>query len=82
MALPKLPGNEFDFNIGKEKWHKSHHFDKANNVQMWVGDRKPGIGGSVMSGQDTAPTHSSYGKGDGCNMPAWVAFDKQVRMDH
>lgn len=78
MSLPFLPGNTFDRKIGQNKHHLSHHFDKNNDVQMMVGERKPGIGGVPLAGQDLRPRNSVYPKGEGSDKPAWVAFDKQV----
>lgn len=78
MSLPFLPGNTFDRKVGQNKHHLSHHFDKNNGVQMMVGERKPGIGGVPLAGQDLRPRNSVYPKGEGSDKPAWVAFDKQV----
>ncbi|CAK8698373.1 unnamed protein product [Clavelina lepadiformis] len=78
MALPYLPGNSFNKNLGKEKFHKSHHFDYQNDISMLVGATKPGIGGELLLGQKHKPKHSFFPKGEGSNAPAWVAFDRQV----
>merc|ERR1712110_406897 len=78
MALPFLPGNSFNKNLGKTKYHKSHHFDQANEVSMMVGAEKPGIGGEALLGQKYKPRNTVFPKGDGSNLPAWVAFDRQV----
>ncbi|KAJ8310194.1 hypothetical protein KUTeg_012059 [Tegillarca granosa] len=78
MALPFLPGNSFNSNLGKTKYHKSHHFDYRNEVSMLVGEKKPGIGGELLRGQKVRPENSNYPKGEGSNIPAWVAFDRQV----
>ncbi|XP_009861426.2 EFHC2 protein [Ciona intestinalis] len=78
MALPYLPGNSFNKSLGKEKFHKSHHFDYCNDVSMLVGEQKPGIGGELLLGQKKQPKHSVFPKGEGSNAPAWVAFDRQV----
>jgi len=78
MALPFLPGNSFNKNVGKTKYHKSHHFDYANEVSMMVGAEKPGIGGETLLGQKYKPRNTVFPKGDGSNLPAWVAFDRQV----
>ncbi|CAH1781543.1 unnamed protein product [Owenia fusiformis] len=78
MALPFLPGNSFNPNLGKNKYHKSHHFDKANEVAMMVGESKPGIGGDPLLGQKIKPSNSVIPRGDGSALPAWVAFDRQV----
>lgn len=78
MSLPFLPGNTFDRKVGQNKHHLSHHFDKNGGVQMMVGERKPGVGGVPLAGQDLRPRNSVYPKGEGSDKPAWVAFDKQV----
>lgn len=78
MALPFLPGNSFDKNIGKEKFHKSHAFDYRENNPIFFGEAKPGIGGEVLPGQSPHKNVSSFPKGVGREKPTWVAFDKQV----
>lgn len=78
MALPFLPGNSFNSAVGKNKHHKSHHFDVSNDVSMLVGENKPGIGGEPLRGQKLKPKNSMYPKGEGSSLPAWVAFDRQV----
>jgi len=76
--LPLLPGNSFNSNAGKDKFHKSHHFDYKNEVALLVGDGKPGIGGDPLYGQPVKSKHSIFPKGEGTSSPAWVAFDRQV----
>lgn len=76
--LPLLPGNTFNPNEGKDRFHKSHHFDYTNDVAMLVGDCKPGIGGEPLLGQNIKTKHSVFPKGEGSTAPAWVAFDRQV----
>ncbi|XP_007953799.1 EF-hand domain-containing family member C2 [Orycteropus afer afer] len=78
MALPLLPGNNFNRNVGKEKFHKSQHWGFCNNVGMLVSDEKPGIGGELLLGQKLKPKYSMYPKGTESDVPSWVAFDKQV----
>nr|BAC26479.1 unnamed protein product [Mus musculus] len=78
MALPFLPGNSFNRNIGKERFHKSQHWGFCNNVRMLVSENKPGVGGDLLYGQKIKPKHSVFPKGDGTDAPSWVAFDKQV----
>lgn len=78
MSLPFLPGNSFDRNLGKEKFHRSHHFDNCNDVSMLVGEHKPGIGGERLLGQKSKPAQSQIPTGKGNAAPAWVAFDRQV----
>jgi len=45
---------------------------------MLVGEQKPGIGGEPLRGQKPKPRNSNYPRGEGSNLPAWVAFDRQV----
>ncbi|XP_060263386.1 EF-hand domain-containing family member C2 isoform X1 [Ovis aries] len=78
MALPLLPGNSFNHNMGKKKFHKSQHWGFCNNVRMLVSEDKPGIGGELLLGQNTKPKYSVFPKGMGIESPSWVAFDKQV----
>ncbi|KAF6040012.1 EFHC2 [Bugula neritina] len=78
MALPFLPGNNFSKNLGKEKFHKSHHFDYVNRDVAKMMEDKAGIGGVPLPGQDLTPKNSVFPRGEGANQPAWVAFDKQV----
>ncbi|KAL4220640.1 EF-hand domain-containing member C2 [Mactra antiquata] len=78
MALPFLPGNSFNKSLGQNKFHKSHHFDVSNDVSMLVGFEKPGIGGEPLRGQKLKTRNSNYPRGEGSNLPAWVAFDRQV----
>lgn len=68
----------FAFQLGKTKYHKSHHFDYKNEVSMLVGNDKPGIGGELLRGQKVRPQNTVFPKGEGSNLPAWVAFDRQV----
>ncbi|KAI3356550.1 hypothetical protein L3Q82_017230, partial [Scortum barcoo] len=63
--------------LGKERFHKSQHFDYSNGVLMLVGSEKPGIGGERLAGQKIKPKYSVYPKGKGSDLPSWVAFDKQ-----
>ncbi|XP_022623034.1 EF-hand domain-containing family member C2 [Seriola dumerili] len=78
MALPFLPGNSFNKHLGKERFHKSQHFDYSNGVPMLVGSEKPGIGGELLVGQKIKAKYSVYPKGQGSDSPSWVAFDKQA----
>lgn len=43
-----------------------------------VGSAKPGIGGERLPFQESLPNNSVIPRGNGPNLPAWVAFDKQV----
>ncbi|XP_033979572.1 LOW QUALITY PROTEIN: EF-hand domain-containing family member C2 [Trematomus bernacchii] len=78
MALPFLPGNSRNRQLGKDRFHKSQHFDYSNGVPLLMGTEKPGIGGELLLGQEIKPKFSVYPKGEGSDLPAWVAFDKQA----
>uniref|UniRef100_A0A673C7B2 EF-hand domain (C-terminal) containing 2 n=1 Tax=Sphaeramia orbicularis TaxID=375764 RepID=A0A673C7B2_9TELE len=78
MALPLLPGNSPNKQLGKEGFHKSHHFVYSNGVPLFIGSEKPGIGGELLIGQKVKPNYSVYPKGQGSGLPSWVAFDKQA----
>lgn len=78
MSLPFLPGQVFNRNLGKDKFHKSQCFDYRNDVAVHVGNLKSGIGGDLMPGGRAKPKQSCYPRGDGHQVPAWAAFDRQV----
>ncbi|KAF3843665.1 hypothetical protein F7725_002514 [Dissostichus mawsoni] len=79
MALPFLPGNSRNRQqLGKDRFHKSQHFDYSNGVPLLMGTEKPGIGGELLLGQEIKTKFSVYPKGEGSDLPAWVAFDKQA----
>uniref|UniRef100_A0A673CBG2 EF-hand domain (C-terminal) containing 2 n=1 Tax=Sphaeramia orbicularis TaxID=375764 RepID=A0A673CBG2_9TELE len=68
----------FLLQLGKEGFHKSHHFVYSNGVPLFIGSEKPGIGGELLIGQKVKPNYSVYPKGQGSGLPSWVAFDKQA----
>ena len=78
MSLPFLPGNNYDGNVGREKFHKSQLFDYRNDVPAFVGESKTGIGGEILPGYKPKSNTSAYPKGEGAPAPAWVAFDRKV----
>ncbi|XP_071949365.1 EF-hand domain-containing family member C2-like [Antedon mediterranea] len=78
MSLPFLPGNSLNSNVGKTNFKKSHQFDNRNDVSMYVGEHKSGIGGQRLVGQRPKPQLSNIPQGEGNAAPAWVAFDRQV----
>nr|XP_020442634.1 EF-hand domain-containing family member C2 [Monopterus albus] len=78
MALPLFPGNSPNKQLGKERFHKSQHFDYSNGIPLLVGSEKPGIGGEPLFGQKIKHKYSVYPKGQGRALPSWVTFDKQV----
>ncbi|XP_066542784.1 EF-hand domain-containing family member C2 isoform X2 [Hoplias malabaricus] len=78
MSLPLMPGISLKRDLGKEKFHKSQHFDYSNGVPLMVGAEKPGIGGELLLGQSSRPLSSLFPKGEGSAAPTWLAFDKQV----
>jgi len=43
-----------------------------------VGEHKPGIGGASLPGQKPKTNNSNIPRGAGTDLPAWVAFDRQV----
>ena len=45
---------------------------------MLVGEAKPGIGGERLPFQKLPPPNSYIPRGQGTDLPSWVAFDKQV----
>uniref|UniRef100_A0A8C2Z3N1 EF-hand domain-containing family member C2 n=1 Tax=Cyclopterus lumpus TaxID=8103 RepID=A0A8C2Z3N1_CYCLU len=78
MTLPFLPGNSPNKQLGKERFHKSQHFEYYNQFPMLAGSEKPGIGGEPLVGQTIKPKYSVYPKGQGSELPSWIAFDKQA----
>ncbi|XP_065178970.1 EF-hand domain-containing family member C2-like [Sycon ciliatum] len=78
MALPFLPGNQFNPKLGSERFHKSHCFDYNNQVSGYVGFNKSGIGGDRLPGAAPPPEFSKFPTGKGGSQPSWVAFDRQV----
>ncbi|KAG9349598.1 hypothetical protein JZ751_028046 [Albula glossodonta] len=68
-----LPGYSPNKNLGKDKFHKSQHFDYSHGVPFLVGYEKPGIGGELLLGQKP-----KLSVGGGSSVPSWLAFDKQV----
>ncbi|KAK5860609.1 hypothetical protein PBY51_022072 [Eleginops maclovinus] len=78
MSLPFLPGYSRNKQLGKDRFHKSQHFDYSNGVPLLMGLEKPGIGGELLLGQEIKPKYSVYPRGQGSDLPAWVAFDKQA----
>eukprot|EP00118_Oscarella_pearsei_P002935 m.12276 g.12276 ORF g.12276 m.12276 type:complete len:731 (+) comp23948_c0_seq3:84-2276(+) len=78
MELPFLPGNVFERDLSKTRHHKSHAFDYRNDVSVFVGEKKPGIGGIPLPGQDLKQNTSVFPPGEGTALPSWVAFDRQV----
>ncbi|XP_062861743.1 EF-hand domain-containing family member C2 [Trichomycterus rosablanca] len=63
MALPLLSGRELNTNLGKEKFHKSQHFDYSSGVRL-MGDEKPGIGGELLPGQKAKLKYSVFPRGE------------------
>lgn len=43
-----------------------------------VGEEKPGVGGEQLPFQRPKPRSSNIPRGSGSDLPAWVAFDRQV----
>ncbi len=42
----------------------SHHFDKFNGTNMFIGENKPGAGGAPLAGQDLRAKNSVYPRGE------------------
>ncbi|XP_062258095.1 EF-hand domain-containing family member C2 [Platichthys flesus] len=89
MSLPFLPGTSNNkqwlrwvlppvLQLGKERFHKSQHFDYSNGLPMMVGCEKPGIGGELLMGQKVKPNWSALPSRKGTGLASWVAYDKQV----
>ncbi|ELU01034.1 hypothetical protein CAPTEDRAFT_148704 [Capitella teleta] len=66
MALPFLPGNSFNPNVGRTKYHKTQQLGYCNSVPIVSGEDRAGSKGSCIP------------RGTGSDLPSWVAFDKQV----
>lgn len=64
MALPFLPGYSFSKTVGQTNFPKPHHFDVNDDVTR-LADK-------------SRPVNSKIPRGSGPDLPAWVAFDKQV----
>lgn len=65
--------------LGKTRFHKSHHFDKAEGDLKYTGESKPGIGAERRPTQFIPPPTTFVPRGAGVlDLPAWVVFDKQV----
>ncbi|XP_067013861.2 EF-hand domain-containing family member C2 [Anabrus simplex] len=73
-ALPLLPGNCFNSNIGKTKFHRSQQFERIKNVPMLCDKITPGIGG-VKRFQKYP---SIFARGEVTDLPPWIVFDKQI----
>ncbi|XP_060945021.1 EF-hand domain-containing family member C2 [Limanda limanda] len=78
MSLPFLPGTSNNKQLGKERFHKSQHFDYSNGLPLMVGSEKPGIGGELLLGQKFKPNWASLPRREGSDLASWVAYDKQV----
>ena len=85
----------YAYQLGRDKFHKSHAFDYNGDVYNFVGEHKSGIGqipvsvdnsitaalgGQPLPGGKPKPKASVYPKGIGSNKPTWVAFDRQVSL--
>ena len=56
--------------VGKDKFHLTHQFDKYNGVSMPTG-AKLGVGGAPLAGEDLRPKNSVYPRGtrERCILP-------------
>ncbi|XP_052867936.1 EF-hand domain-containing family member C2 [Anopheles cruzii] len=82
-GLPFLPGNTFQ-DIGRRKFHKSHHFDQRNHVCILVDAKRPGIGGKPLLETDTPDYElpSLYPPRYAPSRPSWLEYDRQVLCFH
>ncbi|CAI9736981.1 EF-hand domain-containing family member C2-like [Octopus vulgaris] len=64
--------------IGKTKFHRAQSFQVMQNELYYTGDTKPGIGGEPHPQQEVPPVRTELSFAKQTNMPAWVAFDRQV----
>ncbi|ETN65018.1 EF-hand domain-containing family member C2 [Anopheles darlingi] len=78
-GLPFLPGNTFQ-DIGRKKFHKSHHFDQRNRVCILVDSKRPGIGGKPLLETDSPEYElpSLYPPRYAPSRPSWLEYDRQV----
>ncbi|XP_029112636.1 EF-hand domain-containing family member C2 [Scleropages formosus] len=67
MALPLLLRHPSRKNLGREKFHKAHHFDYSGGVPM-VAPQKA----------HTQPWYPVFPQAKDSHYPPWLAFDKQV----
>jgi len=65
------------FQVGQTKFHKSQHFERISNVPMLTEKIKPGIGGVPLPFTKPKTFPSLFARKD-IELPAWLAFDKQV----
>lgn len=71
-------GNVLLFQVGQTKFHRSQHCERINNVLMVSETIKPGIGGVPLVYEKPKKFLSVAARGESANLPAWLAFDKQV----
>ncbi|KAJ4428509.1 hypothetical protein ANN_24551 [Periplaneta americana] len=64
--------------IGQTKFHKSQHFEVYNNLPILAEKIKPGIGGIPLPYTKPKKYPSLFPRGEVAELPAWIAFDKQV----
>ncbi|XP_055545172.1 EF-hand domain-containing family member C2 [Wyeomyia smithii] len=82
-GLPFLPGNTFA-DIGRTRYHRSHHFDRWNRICMLAEQKRPGIGGKQYSPMD-GPEYclpSLYPPRQGPLQPSWLSYDRKVLCFH
>jgi len=77
--LPFLPGNVFDPHLGQTRFHKSHQLDFVGKGVPYINDRpRPGIGGAPLPNSSGNRYPSVYARGEVVEVPAWIAYDKQI----
>lgn len=68
----------FQFQLGQTRFHKSHHFDKFE-VPYLTDKERPGIGGTPLNHSKSERLYPSiYARSDVAEIPAWIAYDRQV----
>ncbi|XP_055609941.1 EF-hand domain-containing family member C2-like [Uranotaenia lowii] len=82
-GLPLLPGNSFP-ELGRTRYHKSHHFDQWNRICMLADKKRPGIGATPLTPAE-GPEYclpSLYPPRSGPLLPSWLTYDKKVLCFH
>lgn len=89
-SLPLLPGYCFNPNvsklridmskiftsvlqIGQTRFHRSQYFEHLGDIRMLSDKVRPVAGGKINNRYP-----SIYARGEVAELPAWIAFDKQV----
>ncbi|GLV41435.1 EF-hand domain containing 1.1 [Carabus blaptoides fortunei] len=70
-SLPLLPGYCFNPNIGQTRFHRSQYFEHLGSIRILSDRVRP-------DGTINSRYPSIYARGEVAELPAWIAFDKQV----